>query len=255
VQSPGSAGAGSDPEAAAVVRLLHRRRGWIVTAAAGVAAWLTVVVIGEWLAPADGHGAGAAVGSVMMVLLAVVSIVALAACVVDTVRLRRAGQRTAHYPARPHPNSYPRRRRLTLIANWIGLLILLVIGVAVLPFPVNGVAYLTGAENSSLFLPRSYGQECGHSCYTVTDGTLTNGASFSWPRKVPLGQEFPVREPVWDWGFGDQLINDDATATAAIVLGVLADGFCVLVLVFLAVLAHRWGRHGQHGRHARAAGR
>jgi hypothetical protein len=229
-----------------------------------MAAWLTVVIIGESLAPDDGHGAGVAVGSVMVVLLTIVSIVALAACVADTVRLhridsgarQRAGQRTAHHPARAHPYSYPPRHRLRWIANWIALLILLGIGVAVLPFPVNGVAYLTGAENSSVFLPLSYSQECGRGdCSTWTDGTLASGASVSWPRQVPLGQEFTVREPTWDWGFGAELINDDASAIASVVLGVLADGFCVLVLIFLVILAHRWGPHGPHGRHARAAGR
>jgi hypothetical protein len=113
----------------------------------------------------------------------------------------------------------------------------------VLPVLVNGVAYLTGAENSSVFLPLSYSQECGRSgCNTVTDGTLASGASVKWPRRVPLGQEFPVREPVWDWGFGDELINDDASAIAAVALGALVDGFCVLLLVFLVKLAHRWRR-------------
>jgi hypothetical protein len=136
------------------------------------------------------------------------------------------------------------------------LLFLLGVGVAVLPGLVDGVAYLTGAENSSVFLPLSYSQECGRSgCSTVTDGTLASGASVSWPRQVPLGQAFPVREPAWDWAFGAQLINDDATATAAVVLGVLLDGFCVLLVVFLVMLANRWGPHRPEGRHARAAGR
>ena len=150
----------------------------------------------------------------------------------------------------------PRRRRLILIVNWIALLILLGSAVAVLPILVDGVGYLTGAENSSVFLPLSYSQECGRSgCNTVTDGTLASGASASWPRRVPLGQEFPVREQLWDWGFGAQLINDDAGAIAAVVLGVLVDGFCVFLPVFLVKLARRRGRHGRQGRHARAAGR
>jgi hypothetical protein len=92
--------------------------------------------------------------------------------------------------------------------------------VVVLPGRVNGVAYLTGAENSSVFLPLSYSQECGRGgCSTWTDGTLASGASVSWPRQVPLGREFPVREPVWDWGFGAELINDDGSAIASVVLG------------------------------------
>jgi hypothetical protein len=70
---------------------------------------------------------------------------------------------------------------------------------------------------------------------------------------VPLDREFPVREPVWDWGFGAELINDDAIAIASVVLGVLVDGFWVLLPVLLVKLAHRWRR--PRGRHARAAGR
>jgi hypothetical protein len=84
----------------------------------------------------------------------------------------------------------------------------------------------------------------------VTDGTLAGGASVSWPRRVPLGQEFPVREPVWEWGFGAQLINDDAGAIAAVVLGGLVDGFCVLLLVSLVKLAN-----GTAALHASAATR
>jgi hypothetical protein len=129
-----------------------------------------------------------------------------------------------------------------LILSCIALLIPLGIGVAVLPGLVNGVAYLTGAENSSVFLPLSYSQECGRGgCGTWTDGTLASGASVSWPRQVPLGREFPVHEPVWDWGFGAELINDEASAIASVVLGVLVDGFWVLLPVLLVKLAHRGG--------------
>ena len=141
-----------------------------------------------------------------------------------------------------------------MVLSSIILLFLLGFAVALLPDAVNGVAYLTGAENSSVFLPRSYSQECGRSgCNTVTDGTLASGASVSWPRRVPLGQEFPVREPLWDWAFGAQLINDNTSAIASVVFGVLVDGFCVLLLAFLVMLRRRWGR--PTGRHARAAGR
>jgi hypothetical protein len=250
VKSPGSAGTDSEPEVAAVVRLLHRRRGWIVTTVAGVAAWLTVAVIRGYLADDGGNGAAVAVGSVMVVLLAIVCIVALTACVVDTVRLHRVDSGVRQR------GGLPPRHRLDLILSSIALLIPLGFGVAVLPDLVNGVAYLTGAENSSVFLPLSYSQECGRSgCNTVTDGTLARGASVSWPRRVPLGQEFPVREPVWNWGFGTQLINDDTSAIASVVLGVLIDGFCVFLLVFLVMLTQRSGPLRPRGRHARAAGR
>lgn len=120
----------------------------------------------------------------------------MAACVVDTARLHRVDSGVRQRAGQP-------RHRLSWIVNWIALLILLGIGVAVLPILVNGVAYLTGVENSSVFLPLSYSQECGRGgCNTVTDGTLASGASVTWPRRVPLGQEFPVREPARDWGFG-----------------------------------------------------
>jgi hypothetical protein len=90
---------------------------------------------------------------------------------------------------------------------------------------------------------------CWPTSLPLTDGALAGGASVSWPRQVPLGREFPVREPVWNWGFGSGLINDDASAIASIVLGALIDGFCVLLPVFLVNLTHRWRRH--QGRHAR----
>jgi hypothetical protein len=60
---------------------------------------------------------------------------------------------------------------------------------------------------------------------------------------------------MWDWGFGAELINDAAAAIAAVVLGVLVDGFCVLLLVFLVKLANGWGRYRPQGRHTRASGR
>jgi hypothetical protein len=221
-------------------------------------AWLVVAGLMGALAP-NGGGAGVAVGTIFVLLLTVVAVVGLVASVVDTVRLhrldpglrQRARQRTAHYPATAHAYSYPPRHRFTWIFSWVMLLILLGIGVASLPSLVDGVAYLAGAENSSVFLPLSYSQDCGRSgCNTVTDGVMGSGANATWPSQVPLGQAFPVREPLWNWGFGSQLIDGDGTAIAFIFLGVLFVGFSVLVLVHLVKLMRRYLRHRQQSRSA-----
>ena len=205
----------------------------------------------------DGSGAGLAVGAIFVLLLTVVAVVGLVASVVDTVRLhrsdasvrQRARGRTAHYPARAHAYSYPPRHRFTWVFGWITMLILVGIAVPMLPGLVNGVAYVAGAESSTTFLPLSYGQECGRSgCSPITNGILADGSSVNWPDRVPLGQAFAVREPLWNWGYGSGLIDGDGTATVDIVLGVVFGGFGVLVLVYLAKLVVRWLRHGRLGR-------
>jgi hypothetical protein len=54
---------------------------------------------------------------------------------------------------------------------------------------------------------------------------------------------FTVREPLWNWGFGAQLINGDGSAIAYIVLGVLLDGFAVLILFAIYMAVRHWLRH------------
>jgi hypothetical protein len=190
-------------------------------------------------------------------LLTVVGVVALVVSVVETVRLhqrdagvrRQAVRRTTHYPVRAHAYSYPPRHRFSWVFGWVMMVILLCIGVASLPGLVDGVAYLAGAESSSTFLPLSYGQVCGRSgCNPVTYGVLTDGASVTWPDQVPLGQAFTVRQPLWNWGFGAQMIDGDGSAIATIFAGVLLNLFGVLILVHLFKLARRWLRHRQLGR-------
>jgi len=256
VGSPEPAVTDSDPEVAATVRLLHRRRGWAWTTVISVVAWVTACGLLGSLAP-NASGAGLAVAAIFILLLTAVAVVALVASVTDTVRLRRrdagvrvqARHRTAHYPARAHAYSYPPRHRFTWVFSWVMMAVLLGIGVASLPGVVDGVAYLAGAESSSTFLPLSYGQDCGRSgCSTVTYGVLANGASVTWPDQVPLGQAFAVREPLWNWGFGAQMIDGDGSAIGTIVAGVLFNLFGVFILVHLFKLARRWLRHRQLGR-------
>jgi hypothetical protein len=256
VGSPESVVTDSDPEVAATVRLLHRRRGWAWTTVISAVAWLTACGLLGSLAP-NASGAGLAVAAIFILLLTVVGIVALVASVVDTVRLhrrdvdvrRRAVRRTAHYPVRAHAYSYPPRHRFTWVFSWVMMLVLLGIGVASLPGLVDGVAYLAGAESSTTFLPVSYGQSCGRGgCSTVTDGVLANGASVTWPDQVPLDQSFSVREPLWDWGFGAQMIDGDGSAIGTLIAGILFNTAGVLILVHLFKLARRWLRHRQLGR-------
>ncbi len=241
----------TDPEVAATVRLLHRRRGWIWATVISVVAWVTVAGLPGALAP-GASGAGAAIAAIFVLLLTVVAAVGLIASVVDTVRLRRshpgvrqrAARRTAHYPARAHAYSYPPRHRSSWVFGWITLLILLGLAVPALPGLVDGIAFLADAENSSTFLPLSYSQDCGRSgCTTVTNGTLTDGFGATWPDQVPLGHTFLVREPVWNWGFGSRLIDSDGSAIGYVIAGALLGGFSVLVLVHLFKLGSRWLRH------------
>src|ERR1700734_3612262 len=231
--SPESAVTDSDPEGAAPVRLLHRRRGWVWTTVISVVAWVTACGLLGSLAP-NASGAGLAVAAIFILLLTVVGIVALVASVVDTVRLRRRGVdlrrraagRTAHYPVRAHAYSYPPRHRFTWVFSWVMMTILLCIGVASLPGLVGGVAYLAGAENSTTSLPLSYAQVCGRGgCSTVTYGVLATGARVTWPDQVPLGQSFTVRQPLWKWGFGAQMIDGDGSAIGTIVAGLLFNLF------------------------------
>jgi hypothetical protein len=256
VTSPDSAVTDSDPAVADTVRLLHRRRGWIWATVVSVVAGLLAAGLLGALAP-GGTGAGAAVGVIFVLLLTIAAIVGLVASVADTVRLhrvdagvrQRARQRTGHYPARAHAYSYPPRHRFTWVFGWIIMLILLGVGVAALPGLVDGVAYLTGTESTSVFRPTSYGQDCGRNgCTTVTHGLLAGGARVTWPDQVPLGQAFVVREPLWDWGFGSKLIDGDGTATGLIVAGILFDGWAVLILVHMVKLVRRWLRAHQQGR-------
>jgi hypothetical protein len=251
VKSPASPATDTDPRVAVVVRLLHRRRGWVWATVISVVAWLVAAGLLGGLDP-DGSGVGGAVGAILFLLLTVIAVVGLVASVVDTVRVHRADAdvrerargRTAHYPARAHAYSYPPRHRLTWLYGWFMLLVLAGLAVPVLPGLVNGVAYVAGAESSSVFLPMSYGQECGRSgCSPLTNGMLADGSGGTWPGQVPLGQPFTVREPVWNWGYGSGLMDGDGTAITDIVLGVVFDGLAVLVLVHLVKLVSRWVRH------------
>ena len=254
MKSPDSAAPESDPAVAAAVRLMHRRRGWVWATVISVVSFVVACGLLGSLAP-DDSGAGVGVASVFILLLGIVALAALIASIVDTVRLHRldpgvraqAAPRTAHHPARAHAYRYPPRHRWTWVFSWLVMAIVVGLGVAALPALVDGVAYLAGAEKTATFVPVSYGQECGRSgCSFVTNGYLGTGskaAPATWPRQVPIGRPFTVREPVWNWGWGAQLIGGDGTAIAYIVVGVLLDGFSVLILFAAYKTVRQWLEH------------
>jgi hypothetical protein len=252
VKSPDSADGGTDPaEVAAAIRLLHRRRGWGWATVLSVIAFVVACGLLGSLAP-NASGAGLGVASVFIVLLALAAVAGLAGSVADTVRVHRldpgvrraARPRTAHHPVGAHPYRYPPRHRWTWVFGWLVMVIMLGLGVSLLPALVDGVAYLAGAENTATFVPTSYGQDCGRSgCSTVTKGylgTASEGSAETWPGQVPLGVPFTVRQPVWNWGFGAQLIDGDGTAIAYIVVGVIFDGFSAFILFAAYKLVRRW---------------
>jgi hypothetical protein len=121
------------------------------------------------------------------------------------------------------------------------------VAVVSLPGAVGGVAYLAGTGNTVTFDPVSHQTNCNQgSCQTSTDGVLETGGAgvpAAWPRVVPLGRPFQVREPVWTWGLGGALIDSDGIAVGAILITLLLEGAAVFVLVFLFRLARNWRRH------------
>lgn len=239
------------------VRLLHRRRGWVWTAVVGAVVWLVTLGLLGALAP-NARGAGVDVAAVFVLLLTIVVVVALVASVVDTVKLHRldpdvrsqARRRTTHHPVTAHAYRYPPHHRVTWVIAWVGMAIIVGVGVAVLPVLLNGMAYLAGLEKTVTFVPASYGQQCGRfGCSTITNGFLQNAGHtpVTWPGTVPLGQPFAVREPVWAWGFGSQLIHTDPGALGAMVGALFVDG-CSLLVIWAAVWAVRnWRRYRQQG--------
>jgi hypothetical protein len=261
VKSGDPPSAESDPDVASTVRLLHRRRGWTWAAVVSVISLIVGAGLLGSLAP-NASGAGLGVASVFILLLAILAVLAVVAAVADTVRLHRldaglrarASARTQHHPVTAHPVRYPPRHRVSWVFGWIMMLVLLGLGVAALPGLVDGVAYVAGAEHTAEFYPMSDRQACGRGgCKIVTDGYIGHGTASgtpaTWPAAVQLGQPFPVRRPLWDWGFGSELINGDGAAAGSIVAGVLFDGASVLILF----AAYKLGR-GWLERHRQAAG-
>jgi hypothetical protein len=248
---PGTLDSGAQVEA--TVRLLHRRHSWGRLAFTSLVAFVF----------ADGANANAqAEGTptpswfhVIVLVLAALTVVAIIAIAVETVLLRRkpadvraqAMPLAARHPNRAHIHHYPPRHGVLWALRWAGMLLILVVAVVSVPAVGDGVAYLAGAEKTATFDPVSYQTNCDqYSCQTSTDGILrTGGLSFqaAWPNVVPLGKPFRVREPLWRWGLGAAMIDDDATAIGAILVSLLIEGAGVVVVVYLVRLTRNWRRH------------
>jgi hypothetical protein len=235
---------------AKLVTLHHRRHGWAWVAVAsliGLAVYAGIDVnLFRHLT-----GAAATLSVVPVFALLALFLVGLVDVIVDTSRLHRADaavrasakSSVSHYPWYAHAHSWPPRHP----GSWVACLFLLVamtsITAYILPAEVNAWAYVVGAENQDTFNPVSYSQACGGvttrtmHCNTVTVGYLTDsGADVTWDSQVPLHQPFSARDPLWAWGTGRGLIDDDGSAIGTIAGGLFFDAVALLLLYVVVVV-------------------
>lgn len=237
-----------DPGIASAVRLLHRRRGWAWTLGASLIALVAFIVIGVNFWP-NATGAVGAITGIVVVLLLALAVIALIVVIVDTVQLhgRHPSVRDAafsgvsHHPLAAHPFRTPVRHRGSHVGVWIALVLFIGLAVGFLPDQVNGIAYLAGAGKSVTFVPENYQQVCGRSsCHNETNGMLLTSPPISatWPYQVPLGQPFPVRQPVWNgWGSPDLM---DGTQAGGVIFGmILFDVPAILILYLVSRMVWR----------------
>ena len=230
---------------AQLVRLHHRRRGWAWVAVGSLIGLVVYVVIGVNLfANLTGTAETASIAPVFVLLALMVT--GLVVVIVDSAHIHRADagvrvsakRRVSHYPLYAHAHSYPPRHH----GSWVFAIFMLVamtgICVAILPAEVNSWAYVVGAENQDTFNPVSYGQACSRAgCHTVTNGYLSrSGADVTWTSRVPLGQPLSVRDPLWAWGTGRNLITSDGPAVADILVGLFFNGVTLLLIYALLVI-------------------
>ncbi|MBO0804304.1 MAG: hypothetical protein J2P25_14670 [Nocardiopsaceae bacterium] len=242
-------------------KLLHRRRGWAWTAGSGCAALVVLILIAGVLEQPTGTGTDTGTGpghtalGIIAFLLAGLILVSVAVVVIDTIRLRlrsprvrpRAWRHAIHHPVHAHAYQYPPRHKVSWVFSWAVMLFLFLFGIFTLPGLVDGVAYFAGAGTTVTFMPTSYTRSCGNSnsgtC--MTNGILEgSGESAQWPDKVPLGRPFTVREPLWNWGFGNTLIDGTDSAVGEIMAGTMGGAFSVLIAIFAVKLLRRslWHR-------------
>jgi Domain of unknown function (DUF4352) len=245
--------AGSDAQLARTLHLLHRRRSWGWTAAGGFLAFLLASLVYSDRVSATGSGPVAIL--IIIMVLAALTIIGLVVAVVDHMLLRRrsavlrwqAISFEDQYSRRAHAYRYPSRGGFSFLGAWLMLACVLGLGVLFLPGVVNGVSYLSGG-NSVMFVPQSWQTTCsyystGNVCATSTDGILeTGGAGMTatWPEQVPLNHPFLVREPLWKWGLGAALIDNDRIAIVAICVGLLFIGVAVVIVIFFVKMVRDW---------------
>jgi hypothetical protein len=248
-QAPAQRAASQSSDVAGLVRLHHRRRGW-AWVATGSAIGLVVYLGIDVNQFENLTGTAGILSAIAVFVLLALVLAGLVMVVVDTSRIHRADAAVqvsakgsvSHYPLYAHAHRYPPRHH----GSWVFVVVMLVamtgITVFILPAEVNSWAYVVGAENHDTFNPVSYGQVCvglprGGGCHTVTEGYLSNsGAHVIWDSPVPLGQPFGVRDPLWAWGRGRNLITDGGSAVANIVAGLFFNGVALLLLYVLVVI-------------------
>lgn len=250
-QAPARRATSGSSDVAEVVRLHHQRHGWAwvaISSAIGL-----VVYVGIDIDLFKSLTGSAEILSIIAVFVLLALVLAgLVVVIVDTSRIHRAnaGVRVAakgsvsHYPLFAHAHRYPPRHHGSWVFAIVTLVAMTGIAVFILPAEVNSWAYVVGAENRDTFNPLSYSRTCSgihrNGCQIVTEGYLSkSGADVTWGSLVPLGQSFSVRDPLWAWGRGRNLISDDGSAIANIVAGLFFDGAALLLLyVFVVIVSY-----------------
>jgi hypothetical protein len=238
--------------------LHHRRRGWAWVAIGSALGLVVYAGVGVNLL-GNLTGTAEVVSAISVFMLLALVLVGLVVVIIDTSRIHRADagvlvsakRSVSHYPLYAHAYRYPPRHH----ASWVAAIFMLVamagITVYILPPEVNAWAYVVGAEHQDTFNPVSY-SHCpvvhGRGCQVVTDGYLSrSGAHVNLGGQVPLGQPVSVRDPLWAWGTGRNLIDGDGSAIPDIVAGLFFDGIALLLLYVLVEIV----RHSSSRRSAR----
>jgi hypothetical protein len=248
-QAPALRDASQTPEVARLVTLHHRRRGWAWVATASVIglavyAGLDVNLRGSLT------GTAATLSVIPLFALLALTLVGLAVVIIDTVRIHRADEAVrvsargsvSHYPIYAHAHRWPPRHLGSWVAALLVLLAMTCITAYMVPQEVNAWAYVVGAEHQDTFNPVSYSTSCQSGyrlahCSTMTVGYLSrSGEHAYWGPEVPLGQPFSVRDPLWAWGTGRDLIKGDGSAIPDIIAGLFFDGVTLLLLYVLVVM-------------------
>jgi hypothetical protein len=246
-QTPAPRDTGESSNVAKLVTLHHRRRGWAwvaVGSAIGLAVYAGIDV------NLSGRSAGTAetLSVIPVFVLLGLVLVGLVVVIVDTSRLHRADAAVrvkakdgvSHYPLYAHAYRWPPRHP----GSWIAIIFMLTaatcITAYILPQEVNAWGYVAGAENQDTFNPVAY-SNCpmlyNRGCHVVTEGYLSRtGAEANWGGQVPLGQPFSVRDPLWTWGTGRELIDGDGSAVPDIVAGLFFDAVALLLLFVVVVI-------------------
>jgi hypothetical protein len=237
------------PDVARLVRLHHRRRGWAWVAAASVIGLAVYAGLDVNLARSL-TGAAATLSVVPVFVLLALILVGLVVVIIDTSRIHRADAAVrvsakgsvSHYPIYAHAHRWPPRHPGSWVAALLVLLAMTCITAYMVPQEVNAWAYVVGAEHQDTFNPVSYSMSCQSGyrfahCSTMTVGYLSEaGTRAYWSPQVPLGHPFSVRDPLWAWGTGRNLINGDGSAIPDIIAGLFFDGVTLLLLYVLVVM-------------------